>query len=126
MKNSEKAIFSFPTFSQNFRFSTLSGFLKNSKSSYLKFFLIFQNTKKFLKKFFPYFLKISRFPHFQPKRDIGLHLSESMNASLAAADAEIEKLERELAEADDELNKKKAVFEELVSIVESQQNKLWQ
>ncbi|CAI2347876.1 unnamed protein product [Caenorhabditis sp. 36 PRJEB53466] len=65
--------------------------------------------------------------HFiKPSRDVGLHISETSERILSAADAEIQKLKAELEAEEKELESRNAVFSELVAVVESQQKTLWQ
>lgn len=67
---------------------------------------------------------IYTFSSFQAKRDVALHLSETAEKMLTEADAEIEKIEKELKAEEDEIARRKQVLKELATIVESQQQKL--
>ncbi|UMM23561.1 hypothetical protein L5515_004222 [Caenorhabditis briggsae] len=60
----------------------------------------------------------------KPKRDIALHLSDSTDKMLEAADAEIKKLEKQLNMEEEEFDRRKQVLKELTTIIESQQEKL--
>lgn len=53
-----------------------------------------------------------------------MHLSETAEKMLTEADAEIEKIEKELKAEEDEIARRKQVLKELATIVESQQQKL--
>ncbi|CAL2037360.1 hypothetical protein CAEBREN_17619 [Caenorhabditis brenneri] len=61
----------------------------------------------------------------KPKRDIAYHLAETTESMLNQADAEIARLEKELEAEDEELAHRKQILKELTTVVESQQQKLW-
>ncbi|CAO4369948.1 unnamed protein product [Caenorhabditis nigoni] len=60
----------------------------------------------------------------KPKRDIALHLSDSTNKMIDAADAEIKKLEEQLNIEEEEFDRRNQVLKQLTTIIESQQEKL--